>query len=52
MPPYAGQPIPGFSGMIPGTMRGSFFALPNNGYGAQDNGADFVIGFHEVAPDF
>lgn len=51
-PPYAGQPIPGFSGMIPSTTPGSFFALPDNGFGAQTNSADFTIGFYEVTPSF
>src|SRR5688572_28848602 len=51
-PPYDGQPIPGFSGMIPATLPGSFFALPDNGFGAQTNSADFVIGFYEVTPSF
>jgi hypothetical protein len=51
-PPYQRQPIPGFSGMIPAVTRGSFFALPDNGFGAQNNSADFVIGFYEVTPAF
>ena len=51
-PPYTGQPIPGFSGMIPSTTRDSFFALPDNGFGAQGNSADFVLGFYEVTPVF
>jgi hypothetical protein len=51
-PPYNGQPIPGFSGMIPVATPGSFIALPDNGFGAQGNSADFVIGFYEVTPDF
>jgi hypothetical protein len=51
-PPYEGQPIPGFSGMIPAPKRGRFFALPDNGFGAQGNSADFVIGFYEVTPHF
>src|SRR5687768_3236856 len=34
-PPYEGQPIPGFSGMIPSGIPGSFIGLPDNGYGAQ-----------------
>lgn len=52
MPPYQGQPIPGFSGMIPAQTPGTFFALPDNGYGAQTNSADFVIGFYRVTPVF
>jgi len=51
-PPYQGQPIPGFSGMIPAPRRGTFFALPDNGFGAQTNSADFVIGFYSVTPRF
>ena len=51
-PPYDGQPIPGFSGMIPSPVPGTFIALPDNGYGAQGNSADFVIGFYEVTPSF
>jgi hypothetical protein len=51
-PPYQGQPIPGFSGMIPGTMPLSFIGLPDNGYGAQGNSADFVLGFYIVHPQF
>ena len=51
-PPYQGQPIPGFSGMIPSTVPGRYIGLPDNGYGAQNNSADFVLGFYEVTPDF
>ncbi|MGE3510244.1 MAG: esterase-like activity of phytase family protein [Vicinamibacterales bacterium] len=51
-PPYQGQPIPGFSGMIPSPRPGRFIALPDNGFGAQGNSADFVIGFYEVTPHF
>ena len=51
-PPYDGQPIPGFSGMIPDTTPSRFIALPDNGFGAQANSADFVIGFYRVTPHF
>lgn len=51
-PPYQGQPIPGFSGMIPSPVPGRYIALPDNGFGAQNNSADFVIGFYEVTPHF
>ena len=51
-PPYQGQPIPGFSGMIPSDAAGRFIGLPDNGFGAQGNSADFVLGFYEVTPDF
>ena len=51
-PPYQGQPIPGFSGIIPSDKSGRFFGLPDNGYGAQNNSADFIIGFYEITPHF
>src|SRR5262245_4902244 len=51
-PPYQGQPIPGFSGVIPSPVPGRFIGLPDNGYGAQTNSADFVVGFYEITPSF
>ena len=51
-PPYSGQPIPGFSGIIPSPVWGTYFGLPDNGFGAQTNSADFVIGFYEFTPTF
>ena len=51
-PPYQGQPIPGFSGMIPSPVPDTYIALPDNGYGAQNNSADFVLGFYRVTPHF
>jgi hypothetical protein len=38
--------------MIPANMRGEYIALPDNGFGAQNNRADFVIRFYEVRPVF
>ena len=52
VPPYSGQPIPGFSGVIPSPVWGTFIGLPDNGFGAQNNSADFVIGFYEFTPTF
>jgi hypothetical protein len=51
-PPYVGQVLPGFSGIIPGNSPGSFFGLPDNGFGRQDNSADFVLGFYSFTPTF
>ena len=51
-PPYAGQPIPGFSGMIATATAGRYYGLPDNGFGAQGNSADFVLGFYTVTPSF
>jgi hypothetical protein len=52
MPPYQGQPIPGFSGVIPSPTPGRLIGLPDNGFGAQGNSADFVIGFYQFTPTF
>jgi hypothetical protein len=38
--------------MIPGLNAGSYISLPDNGYGAQGNSADFLIGFYDVTPSF
>ena len=38
--------------MIPSGIPWRFIALPDNGFGAQGNSADFVIGFYEVTPQF
>ena len=51
VPPYQGQPIPGFSGMIPALTPGNFTSLPDNGFGA-GNSADFVPGIYDVTPSF
>jgi MYXO-CTERM domain-containing protein len=53
-PPFSGQPIPGFSGYIPAPAGspGSAIGLPDNGYGAQNNSADYVLGFYYVTPSF
>jgi hypothetical protein len=45
------QPIPGWSGLL-ANLDGTFTALPDNGYGAKGNSADYVLGFYRVAPKF
>lgn len=52
VPPFQdGQPVPGFSGLLTlGNDR--FLALPDNGYGAKGNSADFILGFHHLRADF
>lgn len=51
-PPYQGQVIPGFSGFIPSGTAGEYLGLPDNGFGAQGNSADFLIGYYKVTPTF
>ncbi|WP_315096662.1 esterase-like activity of phytase family protein [uncultured Cellulomonas sp.] len=49
--PFAGQVIPGFSGMVD-AGDGSFWALPDNGFGTKANSADFLLRLYRVTPDW
>lgn len=52
VPPFVdAQPIPGWSGLL-ANGDGTFTALPDNGYGAKGNSADYVLGYYTVAADF
>ncbi|MFF5111490.1 esterase-like activity of phytase family protein [Streptosporangium sp. NPDC000509] len=50
-PPFAGQPVQGFSGVVR-RHDGTFEALSDNGFGSQANSADFLLRVHRVRPDF
>jgi len=50
-PPFPGQPIPGFSAVLD-AGHGEFWAMPDNGYGAKGNSADFLLRLYRIAPDF
>ena len=50
-PPFADQPIQGFSGIVR-NGDGTFEVLSDNGYGNKANSADFVLRIHRIAPDF
>jgi glycerophosphoryl diester phosphodiesterase len=50
-PPFPGQPIPGFSAVL-AAGKGEFWAMPDNGYGAKTNSADFLLRLYRIAPDF
>jgi hypothetical protein len=48
--PYlAGQPVQGFSSMVPGDA-GTWWALADNGYAWRHNSADFQLVFYRVDP--
>lgn len=47
--PFPGQVVPGFSGMID-NGDGTFWALPDNGFGRKDNSADFLLRLYLVKP--
>jgi hypothetical protein len=50
-PPFPGQPIPGFSAVLD-AGHGEFWGMPDNGYGAQTNSADFLLRLYRIRPDF
>lgn len=49
--PWAGQVIPGFSAMVD-NGDGTFWAQPDNGFGAKGNSADFLLRNYLVRPDW
>lgn len=51
VPPFHGQPLPGFSALID-AGEGDFWALPDNGFGARSNSADFLLRLYRIRPDF
>ncbi len=51
VPPFPGQPIPGFSAVL-ALPDGTFWAMPDNGYGAKENSSDFLLRLYRVRPDF
>ncbi|MEV4115687.1 esterase-like activity of phytase family protein [Nonomuraea sp. NPDC049695] len=50
-PPFPGQPVQGFSGIVR-RGDGTFDVLSDNGYGAKNNSADFLLRVHRIRPDF
>lgn len=49
--PFARQPVQGFSAVLP-NGDGSYLVMPDNGYGALENSADFNLRVYTVTPDF
>lgn len=47
--PFPGQVIPGFSAMAE-IGNGSFWGLPDNGFGAKANSDDFLLRIYQVKP--
>ncbi|MGB3404323.1 MAG: esterase-like activity of phytase family protein [Microcoleaceae cyanobacterium] len=52
--PFKGQPIQGFSGVqfAPNSNSNTFWFLSDNGFGAKDNSADYLLRIYQVNPDF
>ena len=52
LPPFVDrQPVQGFSALL-AADQGSFFALTDNGFGARDNSADYLLGWYRIRPHF
>lgn len=49
--PFPGQVVPGFSAAID-NRDGTFWAQPDNGFGAKGNSADFLLRLYLVKPRF
>ncbi|TAF07825.1 MAG: glycerophosphodiester phosphodiesterase [Nostocales cyanobacterium] len=49
--PFPGHPVQGFSG-VQFTGNNSFYFLSDNGYGAKNNSADYLLRIYEVDPSF
>ena len=51
LPPFPGQPVQGFSGVLD-AGHGRYWAMPDNGYGAEENSKDFLLRMYRITPDF
>lgn len=49
--PFAGQVVPGFSAVVE-AGDGTYWAQPDNGFGAKTNSADFLLRIYRIRPDF
>jgi glycerophosphoryl diester phosphodiesterase len=48
---FPAQPVQGFSSLVD-ARDGTFLAMPDNGYGALDNSADFNLRVYRIRPNF
>lgn len=49
--PFPSQPVQGFSAVLD-ARRGEFWAMADNGYGAEENSKDFLLRVYRIKPDF
>ena len=47
-----GQPVQGFSAVLPGPKAGTYLVMVDNGYGSKANSPDSLLRFYAVEPDF
>ena len=50
-PPYKGQPVQGFSAALK-NPDGTYLVMSDNGFGAQDNSADYLLRLHHIAVNY
>lgn len=50
-PRFTGQPIQGFSAIQFGTKAGSYWVMPDNGFGAKYNSPDYLLRLYQITPD-
>jgi hypothetical protein len=48
----ARQPVQGFSAVLQGPRRGTYYVMSDNGFGAKANSADALLRVYAVEPDF
>ena len=51
-PPFEGQPVGGFSGVLDAGGGGEYLAMTDNGFGSKGNSADFLLRVYRIRPDF
>jgi hypothetical protein len=52
LPIINGQSVQGFSAVLNGPSAGSYYFMPDNGFGSQGNSADALLRVYAVTPDF
>lgn len=50
-PPFPSQPVQGVSAILD-AGGGEYFAMPDNGFGAKNNSANFLLRVYHVRPSF
>lgn len=52
LPPYAGQPVQGFSAVLDGPAAGTYYVMADNGFGSKANSPDALLRMYAVRPDW
>lgn len=52
VPPFAGQPVQGFSAILDGPLPGTFYLMSDNGFGSRANSADALLRVYAARIDW